>query len=149
MKRLFISLVIIGLQLNGYSQDRYSAYQSVYDLGLISLTDPFLANRNSALLLGMRQYQVGFNINFKQPMQTSISVSGPIHHNLAIGITWDRSGENKITRAANSLYSLRVVLLCHACEYRHLLINCKYGDSRIRRNDSICYILTFNDYSSI
>ena len=103
MKKLFIALVIIGLQINGYAQDRYSAYQSVYDLGLISLADPFLANRNSALLLGMRQYQVGFNIAFKQPMQTMISVSGPIQHNLGIGITWDRSGENSIIRTENSL----------------------------------------------
>ena len=39
-------------------------------------------------------------------------------------------------------------MLCHACEYRHLLTNCKYGDSCIRRNDSVCYILILNEYSS-
>ena len=86
MKKLHIIIFIVISAINIKAQQRYSANQTVYDLGLISTHDPFIANRNAAQLMQIKDYQVGLNIDLSEPIGSIISVCGPIQHNLAIGI---------------------------------------------------------------
>ncbi len=99
MKKLFTTVITLCLINNLSAQETYTAFQSRYDLGLVCYDDPFVANRNSALLLKMRQYQIGLNFKLTKPTGSIISIMLPLQYNLALAGTWNRKLEERLIRA--------------------------------------------------
>jgi len=90
MKKTAILFLILFPTRQSIGQDAITSLQSVYDLGLVALEQPFLVNRNAALSLGINQFQVGLDFNFSHHNRSIIAVTGPLGYNFAMAASWDR-----------------------------------------------------------
>ncbi|MBN2089840.1 transglutaminase domain-containing protein [candidate division KSB1 bacterium] len=126
MKQFFKYIILFLFPLIARGQSSFSAYQSVYDLGLISINQPAMTNRNSALILGLKQYLAGIDFDFQEPIRSIISVSGPVGYRSGIGFGWEYQMISDLNQNQSSFFQRTNVINKINIAYAHYFFN-KYS----------------------